>query len=184
MLEQLARTDALSGLHNRRVLDELLAHEFWRALRYRRPLMLLMADIDHFKRVNDEHGHAVGDRVLQQTAAALGAQLRESDVLARYGGEEFAALLPETTVGEAALVAEKLRAAVAAAVPAEGPRVTISLRVAGLANGVLTASGERPAAPGELLAQADAALYQAKREGRSRVVIAVSPAAARSTTVA
>ncbi len=175
-LERMAMTDALTGLPNRRYLFERLDLEMGRAVRYERPLALIIVDIDHFKRVNDIHGHRFGDFVLTEAARVLRNNLRESDVVARYGGEEFAVLLPETNVEQAEAVAEKLRGAFAERELRErdaAVALTISAGVA--ATSVLAVEdGET------LVARADAALYEAKRQGRDRVVRAAEaePAAA------
>lgn len=168
-LERIARRDALTGIPNRLSAQERLAMEFERARRYGRPFAVLMVDIDHFKRVNDRHGHASGDSVLSSVATTLQEQVRATDLVSRYGGEEFLILLPETTEQEAALVAEKLRAAVAAievtgsdgdSAPKQIP-VTASIGVAAMS----------PIDLGEaaFVARADLALYAAKRGGRNRV---------------
>ncbi len=169
-LEHLARTDALTGVHNRREFFETLGLEFRRSSRYGRALSVLMIDIDRFKLVNDRHGHPVGDAVLARTAAILDASLRESDVIARYGGEEFAVVLPETATGAAEHVAEKLRAAVQAeqftSKTAAGEvilRITVSIGVAGIPDAGISDAQS-------LVARADEALYAAKRGGRNRWV--------------
>lgn len=130
-LEALAMTDALIGLLNRRRFAERLDVEFGRAERYGRSVAVLMLDIDHFKRVNDSHGHPAGDAVLMVVARTLRAEVRVSDLVARYRGEEFAVMLPETGLQAATVVGEKLRAAVGPA-HAQGaaPRVTVSVGVA------------------------------------------------------
>jgi diguanylate cyclase (GGDEF)-like protein len=163
-LEELSRTDALTGLRNRRSFDEELKMRFEHARRYGRPLTLVMIDIDHFKEVNDAFGHPVGDAVLQKVAQVLQRTTRQSDVVARFGGEEFAVLLPETPMREALQFAEKIRAAVAAEDLGTGmpPRITISAGVAGMSKSELHS-------PEELVAAADAALYRAKGNGRNRV---------------
>lgn len=169
-----AGTDALTGVANRRAFLERADDEVHRALRYGHPLSLLMIDIDHFKQVNDVHGHAAGDAALVRLVEACGPELREHDVLARLGGEEFVVLLPHTDPTRAMLVAERLRQAVERA-PVDPPRnasggvfhITISLGSATLRN-------DRTAAPSEslstLLERADQALYGAKHSGRNRVV--------------
>jgi diguanylate cyclase (GGDEF)-like protein len=170
-LEEMARTDAGTGLPNRRAFFEDLAGEFQRSQRYGRPLSLLMLDLDRFKRVNDLYGHQFGDRVLAETALTLRRQLRVSDLVARYGGEEFVVVLPETSPRDAALVAEKLRAAVEAQVLDENEsaavRATVSIGVASLPSPGVTSDTE-------LLRRADEALYAAKRGGRNRVEVARS----------
>ena len=175
-LQRLAVTDALTGLLNRRAFFERLGAELRRSARYERPLTLLMLDLDHFKRVNDEHGHPAGDRVLTQSAAVVGASLRASDIVARYGGEEFVVMLPETTRAEAEVVAEKLRAAMAGQLFAVGPgealRVTVSVGVAALERPGPLDELEPAEAERELVRLADEALYAAKRGGRNRVATA------------
>ncbi|GAB6196423.1 diguanylate cyclase [Lysobacter xanthus] len=160
-----ASQDALTGLANRRQADARLAAEHARCERHREPLSVLMGDLDLFKRINDRHGHAVGDLVLSATADAIAAELRASDLGARYGGEEFLVLLPEAAASDALAVAERIRARVAALRIEAGTapiRVTISLGVAQLVPGESIES---------LLARADGALYRAKSEGRDRCVV-------------
>ena len=158
-MEQLASTDPLTGLHNRRALAETIVSDLARADRSGHPYSILFCDLDHFKEVNDHWGHAIGDQVLQQVAAVLRQRLRRGDFAARYGGDEFVVLLHDTTQAAAALVAEDLRQRVSAAAT---PRpVTISI-------------GAAEAAPGaadwaELVEVADAAMYLAKKNGRNRV---------------
>lgn len=163
-LEMQARSDPLTGLLNRRGLEGQFAFAIALARRSGRPLSLLAVDVDHFKRVNDTHGHGVGDQVLQSLAQTLQQRLRSSDVAARIGGEEFVALLPDTSLEEARAAADALRLAVAAqSHPQAGP-ITISLGVSALrADDADNAS--------TLLERADAALYQAKKEGRNRVCV-------------
>ncbi|HVN77046.1 MAG TPA: diguanylate cyclase [Thermoanaerobaculaceae bacterium] len=168
-LERLAVTDALTGLPNRRRLDERLAMEWQRRRRSHAPLSLLVIDIDHFKAYNDRHGHLEGDDCLVRLAGAMHAVLREGvDLLCRLGGEEFVAVLPGSGPEEAGAVAERVRRQVEAfAVPhgasETSPVVTVSVGWAS------TGSGEQCEGPDALLALADAALYRAKREGRNRV---------------
>jgi len=166
-------TDLLTGLPNRRQLEGRLRDELTRAARYGEPVSCLFLDMDHFKRINDTHGHAAGDHLLQAVAQRIREQLRASDLVARYGGEEFAVLLPHTCLGDAQLLAERIRAAVAAAplhLGAErSAQATVSIGVAeSRPNGLredFAVMGE------ELLAAADAALYAAKNAGRDRVVV-------------
>ena len=163
-LARASRRDGLTGLPNRLAFDEELAREAARAARAGAPLAVVMLDVDRFKAVNDGHGHAAGDAVLREIAARASAAARRGDLAARVGGEEFALVLPGADLAGAAELAERVRAAVAAApVQAGGARlsVTVSLGCAVLA------AGEAPAA---LVARADARLYEAKRAGRDRVV--------------
>lgn len=168
VLEELVRSDAVTGVANRRGLMDDLITEVYRALRYRRPLSVLMIDIDHFKRVNDTYGHEVGDIALQQVAATLRGLVRASDLVARYGGEEFVVVLPETDLIAAGLTAEKLRTAIATHDFTDGALhidLTISVGVASITEGRLS-----PAETARrLLVKADAAMYEAKRAGRNRV---------------
>ncbi|RZS91358.1 diguanylate cyclase (GGDEF)-like protein [Motilibacter rhizosphaerae] len=161
-LEQ-ARGDALTGLRNRHSLDAELPVEFTRSRRYDRPLSVALLDVDHFKRVNDTAGHAVGDAWLRLVGGIVLDGLRTSDSAYRYGGEELVVVLPETDLDAAVLVAERLREAVAAcAGPKAYPTVTVSIGVATVNHAM--------AGYEDVLAAADAALYAAKRSGRNRVV--------------
>ncbi len=165
-------TDVLTGWHNRRYLQRRLPEELDRAQRYRHPLGALLLDIDHFKQVNDRHGHTTGDRVLRGVGDRVKQELRSSDVAVRYGGEEFAVLLPQTGLEDASHLAERVRQTVAAASflghAGEPVQVTVSVGVAALGP---TFQGTALADAGEqLLQEADAALYQAKSGGRNRVV--------------
>ena len=166
-MQRMAERDALTGLANRRRLRAAGEEEFLRARRFGHPVAALMLDLDHFKQVNDRHGHGAGDDVLREVARRIQATVREIDVPARYGGEEFAVLLPETELDTAREVAERIRLAVMDT-PFEtrkGPlAVTLSAGVA-----ALDPRGGNPAA---LLEAADGALYQAKAGGRNRVAVA------------
>lgn len=161
-LEELAFTDALSGLANRRFMDRQLDALISSARRHGRPLAVALADIDRFKRVNDTHGHAVGDTVIRAVADRLAARLRAEDHLGRYGGEEFLALLPDSGPTAAAAVAEDLRAAVAA-----GPVETDAGPLAITVSVGWSVWEDEPAH--RLLARADEALYEAKEAGRDRI---------------
>jgi diguanylate cyclase (GGDEF)-like protein len=173
-LEALATTDPLTGALNRRAVSEAAQAELRRARRHGKPFAALLLDIDHFKRVNDTHGHQAGDRVLQQVAAACGAQLREIDRFGRWGGEEFIVLLPETDLDGALVVAERVRQAVAASSVAGDDGLPIAITTSiGVAS--LSLHDEPLEA---LLARADTALYQAKHEGRNCVRAARVAAAA------
>lgn len=166
-MEQLAARDQLTGLASRRAGFDRLGMEFRRAERYGRPLAVLMADLDHFKAVNDAHGHLFGDHVLATVAHILAANVRQSDLVIRYGGEEFLVLLPETSEADAATVAEKLRASVAAD-PIEQGGLAVQMTVS---IGVGAVPALHAADPEALVASADTALYEAKRAGRDRVVL-------------
>jgi len=166
-LRQLAHTDPLTGVLNRRAFTERGAEAIASARRHQRPLAVLMLDIDHFKQVNDTHGHAAGDAAIQQVAALSLRNLRALDLLGRLGGEEFGILLPETTAGEALATAERLRAAIAMqSLELGGARFTLTVSI-GLA---CLVPGEDAAS---LYGRADQALYQAKRAGRNCVLAAV-----------
>ena len=163
---QLATHDALTELYNRRHFVELVDKEIARALRHGRPLVMCIIDVDLFKPVNDQYGHIAGDGVLRQMAGLVRNFVRGEDIAARIGGEEFAVLLPESDLEAARAFADRLREAVAAAsfeLGGEDRRLTISIGVAGLAEG----RRERSA----LMQAADAALYRAKEEGRNRVCV-------------
>jgi diguanylate cyclase (GGDEF)-like protein len=165
-VEELARTDFLTALHNRRAYYELSADALRHAERYGRPAALLMLDIDHFKAINDNFGHATGDVVLRALAALIRQNIRDTDIPGRLGGEEFAVFLPETGREEALAIGERLRAAVEAHSvehEAQTVRFTISAGVAEL---------RESDALDDVIGRADLALYEAKDGGRNRVVAA------------
>jgi len=169
-LEKLSNIDPLTEIANRRALMRALDSEYQRSKRKRHPLSLLMVDIDHFKKINDRFGHQQGDLVLKAVAGAISDGLRDYDLAARFGGEEFALILPETDLARAAQVAERIRAKIA------------GLRLGGrLANLQVTVSlgvASRPSPDiqdvDDLIRIADDALYEAKQEGRNRVVVVSS----------
>jgi two-component system cell cycle response regulator len=162
-LEALLREDGLTGLSNRRAILTQLGGMVSAARRHGHPFSIAVCDLDHFKRINDTHGHTTGDAVLVAAAHAMGTHLRAEDQLGRLGGEEFLVLLPDTDDAAAQRVAEKLRSEVARAGEADGPAsITVSI-------GVATWDGE---APEDLLLRADEALYAAKAAGRDRVMAA------------
>ena len=156
------RTDPLTGLANRRHLD-VLERELSQARRSGRPLAALMADIDHFKSINDAYGHAMGDKVLKQVAQILRDACRKEDIVARYGGEEFLVILPDSGAGAAADCGERMRKAVAGA------------SFTGIDRPVTASFGATVLTPADteddFLKRADAALYEAKAGGRNRVVV-------------
>ena len=161
-LRQLSVTDALTGLLNRRYLEERLTEEVLRSNRYGYPMCYIMLDVDHFKSYNDEFGHPAGDETLRLVAHLLKDTLRAADVAARYGGEEFAVLLPQTTSEVALVIAERIRQNIERT---EFPhrRVTVSIGVSSCHSEFCTTT--------ELVAEADKALYDSKRQGRNRVTV-------------
>lgn len=165
--------DPLTGVANRRLFEHRLGDEIERWLRRREPLTYMLVDIDHFKRVNDQHGHHVGDQVLQQVVALLGRDLRGADLLARYGGEEFMLLLPNTTLAQATAIARRLCGNIAGhtfkIADGRGLSVSVSIGVACLDE---DSKGAAKVPAAWLFEQADAALYAAKQGGRNRVVAA------------
>lgn len=176
-LVQRGITDELTGWHNRSYLDTRLREEIRRSQRELTSLVCLMLDVDHFKRINDKHGHAAGDVVLREVARRIGTEVRGSDVSARYGGEEFVVLLPRTGLESGRLLAERIRAAVAAqpfgAGVLEDPlAVTLSI---GLAEYRPPGNREDAESAGKrLVAEADRALYEAKAAGRNAVALAAA----------
>jgi diguanylate cyclase (GGDEF)-like protein len=158
--------DALTDTHNKRYLIEFLDRELSRSARYSRPLALIMFDLDRFKSINDHLGHLGGDFTLREMSSLVKTCVRKEELFARYGGEEFLVVLPETTMQGAVAVAERIRSLVENhPFQYEGKAypVTVSL-------GVAATSGERPLSPHELIGIADEKLFQAKGEGRNRVV--------------
>jgi diguanylate cyclase (GGDEF)-like protein len=163
-LLDLSTKDPLTGLANRGSILAELQNRFGLSLRYDRPLSVVVGDLDHFKRVNDTHGHGAGDFVLHAFGERLMANLREADLAGRIGGEEFLMVLPETDLSGARPFAERLRKAIASTaipLPSGSLSITCSLGIA-----QRTAADEEA---GQLLARADAALYRAKNGGRDRV---------------
>jgi len=165
----LSITDKLTGCYNRTYMDEYLVKEITRATRYHRPVSLVMADIDHFKQVNDTHGHQAGDLILKNFVLSMREGMRKDvDWIARYGGEEFLMVLPETGFESAMLSAERLRRIVSESVSSYDEkeiRITASFGVVGF-----NPSAKIRTIPCEaIINQADKALYQAKDEGRNRV---------------
>jgi diguanylate cyclase (GGDEF)-like protein len=164
-LQEIAVTDSLTGLKNHGYFQEQLAQEVSRASRFNRPLSLLMADLDHFKQINDNFGHQAGDRVLQSLGRFLVNQVREIDLVARYGGEEFVIILPDTEGKNGVLLADKLRIRIKESMPRE----------AGIEPSFIAASfgvSDFPVCamrPEELIKTADSALLYSKKRGRDRV---------------
>ena len=160
-LERLATIDPLTGCLNRRAFFERYDTEWKSAVRYGHPLSVVMVDVDHFKSINDRHGHAKGDEVLRMVGNCLRETARDTDVVCRYGGEEFVILTPSTDVADAVAGAERIRVAIAAR-QCDGVAVTASLGVSALSL--------QPHSPQEMMDQADKCLYVAKRNGRNQVV--------------
>jgi diguanylate cyclase (GGDEF)-like protein len=169
-LERETIMDHLTGIYNRRYLDKRIASEAIRARRYDMPLSMMMLDIDHFKDVNDRYGHQIGDRVLKSLGELLIKKVRVTDVVARYGGEEIAVLTIQTNISDAFDLAERLCKAVEASIMVpvdvkeqrEAIRITVSIGVAGFDQHVFDSQ--------MMIKKADMALYQAKHEGRNRVI--------------
>ncbi len=165
-LEMVSRVDGLTQLFNRSHWQSRLAEEFSRAGRYQAPLSLVMFDLDHFKSVNDTHGHLGGDAVLVQVSGLIKAALRDSDIAGRYGGEEFGIVLPNTNAEGARVVAERLRNTIQAT-PVSFDKILIPVTASiGISEFSLQLKDAE-----EFIANADAALYQAKESGRNRVMI-------------
>lgn len=172
--------DVLTGLYNRRYLEESLEREIRRAVRAAQPLGILMLDLDHFKRCNDTYGHDAGDTILRETAGLLTRSIRAEDVVCRYGGEEFVIILPTADLNAACMRGERIRSKLRQLAVAHNGQslgmITVSVGVAALP--------EHGTSTHELLAAADAALYQAKREGRDRVIAAAPRPAAGEVNIA
>ncbi|ADN77474.1 diguanylate cyclase with PAS/PAC sensor [Ferrimonas balearica DSM 9799] len=165
-LERLSQIDPLTGLANRRQWEQALEQEFQRCRRYQPPSCLLVVDVDHFKQVNDQHGHAVGDQVLNELGNLLARSLRKTDLVARYGGEEFVILLTETRPEQGRILAERLREAVEEMVMKvpQSLNITVSLGLCPYQHSLASAQA--------WFEEADRALYQAKQNGRNRVEVA------------
>lgn len=161
--ESLAKNDGLTGLLNRRMFNEFAVAEYNRFKRYHTALSIIMIDIDHFKKINDQYGHPVGDEVIKMVAETMRSLIRTTDRAFRYGGEEFAVLLPETSAENSLILAERIRSQIETS-QVHGIKVTISLGVTGLAPSDTL---------GNFISRADSALYSSKQNGRNRVTIAV-----------
>ncbi|MBK7452798.1 MAG: GGDEF domain-containing protein [Anaerolineales bacterium] len=169
--KELARTDPLTGIHNRRYLYEFAEHQFEVAGRYQQPLAVMMFDIDHFKKINDRFGHAVGDEMLKQVTQITRAELRTADAIGRYGGEEFIVLLPMTNAAQAYSVAERIRASAAdLRLPTEkgDASITLSIGIVQMRHAPQSESVE------VAFRRADEAMYAAKQAGRNRIEIIAS----------
>ncbi|HET7794456.1 MAG TPA: GGDEF domain-containing protein [Rhizobacter sp.] len=162
-LRDLASTDVLTGLANRRHMLQVAQHQLGRRRRDGTPLCLMLGDVDHFKAINDRLGHDVGDRALARVARAIKSATRESDIVGRWGGEEFLVVLPETELDAALRVAERVRVAVQQiSVAAHVPALSVTLGVSSLRDGESLE---------DAIARADAAMYRGKTEGRNRCVV-------------
>lgn len=150
-------TDPLTGIKNRRGMNDAFAAQIALFARYHTPFSVAIFDIDNFKKINDEHGHLHGDRILQEFAKVMGDSIRETDILARYGGEEFVILLPETDLAGASVICERLREIIQQELPV------------GVSGGLTAYSAEE--SQEMILARADFALYEAKKAGRNRIYI-------------
>jgi diguanylate cyclase (GGDEF)-like protein len=158
--QRLAMTDGLTGLANRRYAEQTMRREVARSQRYGSHTALAILDVDHFKRINDNHGHATGDEVLISVARTVSGSVRESDFAARWGGEEFLLLMPNTDLAGGTICCERVRSAVAGSVACGGKPVTVSIGL------VVHKVGE---AVDATLARADTKLYEAKHGGRNRL---------------
>ncbi|MFL5241452.1 MAG: diguanylate cyclase [Gemmataceae bacterium] len=163
---RLTIVDGLTEIHNKRYLMEFLDRELARSIRHHRPLALILFDLDHFKNVNDERGHLAGDYTLRELASCVKASVRREELFARYGGEEFAIVLPESSREGACVAAERIRSLVENhPFEYEGKNYAITISL-----GVGLTTGETPLSSQELIRLADEKMYQAKNEGRNRVV--------------
>jgi len=166
-LKRQVAQDSMTKLVNHQHFNELLEQEISRTERYNRPLSIIMADIDHFKLINDNFGHPVGDFVIKTLADSLRSELRESDHVARYGGDEFAVILPETPLDNALAAAEKLREAIESLkVVCDNKDIFVTMSF-----GVSAIPSTHKISRDELKKRADTALYQAKKQGRNRCCI-------------
>ena len=173
LLQELALTDSLTGLPNRRAIEDWATRQLSGAIRYGFSFLVVLADLDHFKTVNDTYGHDAGDTVLKKFAEILKANSRRSDICGRIGGEEFLFVLTHTTQDNAKIVIERIRAELQAAkFDFDGTSLTVTASF-----GLASFDTSQPADFNRLVTQADVALYAAKRAGRNRIEIAVTPIA-------
>ncbi|MGV7928084.1 MAG: GGDEF domain-containing protein [Spirochaetota bacterium] len=169
-MKEISFRDPLTGCFNRRFMEEQLPTEIERALRYGRPLSVIMGDIDHFKAINDTHGHHAGDLVLISVSRVIIDAMRDRiDWVCRYGGEEFVIVMPETRIEDGSVVAERLREKIENT-PAEAAGTSIPITMSFGVTGVVTSARGRKVSMKELIESADRMLYRAKNEGRNRVV--------------
>ena len=167
-LREMAFRDGLTGLYNHRYFQDLMDNELSRSKRYNKSFSLMILDLDHFKKINDEYGHPVGDVVLKEVSKAIENTIRDSDAAARYGGEEFAIVLPETELKGAAILAERLRKAIEQLeIDTNGCRIDVTVSVGVTCYHPSTNKKEKS----EILAEADNALYNSKNKGRNMISI-------------
>ena len=168
VLKELTTIDAVTGIRNRQYFDDTYSEEWRRALRQQYPISLLLLDIDHFKKLNDTHGHLAGDECLREVAREMDSMLnRPSDVVARYGGEEFVVILPYVSSDNARHLADQLREGIAKCVfMVDGKNVTVTVSI-----GVATVVPNDQSRPRDLISQSDEALYRAKATGRNKVCV-------------
>lgn len=165
-IELLSKTDSLTGLWNRRYLEEMLELEFRRAKRYKHPVSILIVDLDHFKKINDTYGHLAGDEVLKESAKRILSTIRETDFVGRYGGEEIVVILPETKLDKAIKIAEKIKKAISKEpikFNSKEIKVTASIGISQIC--------PKHKDYFEAFSEADEALYRAKKNGRNRIEI-------------
>ncbi len=173
-VEEMALRDTLTGLYNRRYIQQILDYELNRSRRYRHPLSLIFIDIDHFKQVNDTYGHAMGDKFLKQVAAKLSGLFRTTDVISRYAGDEFLAVLPSTHAEGASILAQRIRNVLDKyVIMCRGRSLTITVSI-----GLATYDGEEGVGSSTLLDRADQAMYEAKAAGRNCMKVFQAPEAA------
>ena len=167
-LREMAFKDGLTGLYNHRYFQDLMDHELSRSRRYKKPFSLIMLDLDHFKKINDQYGHPVGDVVLKGVSKAIQNNIRDCDFAARYGGEEFAVVLPETELKGAAMVAERIRKAVEnLEIVTNGLSIDVTISIGVTCHHTLTDKKDKS----EIISEADKALYKSKNKGRNKTCV-------------
>ena len=167
-LREMAFKDGLTGLYNHRYFQDLMDHELSRSRRYKKPFSLIMLDLDHFKKINDQYGHPVGDVVLKGVSKAIQNNIRDCDFAARYGGEEFAVVLPETELKGGAMVAERIRKAVEnLEIVTNGLSIDVTISIGVTCHHTLTDKKDKS----EIISEADKALYKSKNKGRNKTCV-------------